>query len=105
MTKAQLIERIALRQNRLSTKDVDLAVKTIIDLITRALASGQRVEVRGFGSFSLRRRQARWARNPKTGKLVALGERWAPHFKPGQMMRDVVNNRAFFQSKLTHQFV
>ena len=92
MTKSELIERIAMRQTQLSTKDVELAVKCVIDQMVNGLASGKRIEIRGFGSFSLHYRAARVGRNPKTGEQVQLAGKHVPHFKPGKEMRDRVND-------------
>ena len=92
MTKSELIERIAVRQAQLSTKDVELAVKCVIDQMVNGLASGHRIEIRGFGSFSLHYRAARVGRNPKTGEQVQLPGKYVPHFKPGKEMRDRVND-------------
>ncbi len=91
MTKSELIERIAARQLQLSAKDVELAVKTIIEQMSQTLASGSRIEIRGFGSFSLHYREPRLGRNPKTGETVELAGKYVPHFKPGKEMRDRVN--------------
>lgn len=91
MTKSELIERIASRQTQLSAKDVELAVKTIIEQMSQTLASGERIEIRGFGSFSLHFREPRLGRNPKTGETVELAGKYVPHFKPGKEMRDRVN--------------
>ncbi len=91
MTKSELVEIIASRQTQLSVKDVELAVKTIIDLMAEALAQGQRIEIRGFGSFSLHYRSPRVGRNPKTGDSVELESKHVPHFKPGKELRDLVN--------------
>lgn len=91
MTKSELIERISERQPQLSPKDVELAVKTILDQMTDTLADGQRIEIRGFGSFSLHYRSPRKGRNPKTGEAVALEGKHVPHFKPGKEMRERVN--------------
>jgi integration host factor subunit beta len=91
MTKSELIERIADRQPQLSPKDVELAVKTILDQMSDALAEGQRIEIRGFGSFSLHYRAPRKGRNPKTGETVELEGKYVPHFKPGKEMRERVN--------------
>ncbi|MDX1451999.1 MAG: integration host factor subunit beta [Oleiphilaceae bacterium] len=91
MTKSELVEIIASKQSQLSVKDVELAVKTIIDLMSSTLASGQRIEIRGFGSFSLHYRAPRVGRNPKTGESVTLDAKYVPHFKPGKELRDLVN--------------
>ena len=91
MTKSELIEIIAARQNQLSAKDVELAVKTLIEQMSATLATGERIEIRGFGSFSLHYRAPRIGRNPKTGESVGLAGKYVPHFKPGKELRDRVN--------------
>ena len=91
MTKSELVELIASKQTQLSVKDVELAVKTIIEHMSQSLADGQRIEIRGFGSFSLHHRAARTGRNPKTGETVELDGKYVPHFKPGKELRDRVN--------------
>ena len=91
MTKSELIELIASRQSQLSSKDVELAVKTMIEHMAQALAHGDRIEIRGFGSFSLHYRAPRIGRNPKTGESVGLSGKYVPHFKPGKELRDRVN--------------
>jgi integration host factor subunit beta len=91
MTKSELIERIASRQLQLSTKDVELAVKSLIEQMSESLSSGNRIEIRGFGSFSLHFREPRRGRNPKTGETVQLDGKHVPHFKPGKELRDRVN--------------
>jgi integration host factor subunit beta len=91
MTKSELIELIASRQTQLSAKDVELAVKTILEHMSQTLASGERIEIRGFGSFSLHYREPRKGRNPKTGNAVQLTGKYVPHFKPGKELRERVN--------------
>ena len=91
MTKSELIERIAAVQTQLSAKDVELAVKMILDHMATALAEGERIEIRGFGSFSLHYREPRMGRNPKTGDKVQLAGKYVPHFKPGKELRERVN--------------
>lgn len=96
MTKSELIERIVAAQTQasgseLSSKDVELAVKTMIEQMSNTLASGERIEIRGFGSFSLHYRAPRIGRNPKTGESVGLAGKYVPHFKPGKELRDRVN--------------
>jgi integration host factor subunit beta len=91
MTKSELIELIAAQQTQLSAKDVELAVKTVIEHMAQALARGHRIEIRGFGSFSLHYRAPRIGRNPKTGESVGLSGKYVPHFKPGKELRDRVN--------------
>ena len=92
MTKSELIERIVGRQPQLSSKDVELAVKTLLDHMSQTLSSGERIEIRGFGSFSLHYRAPRTGRNPKTGETVDLTGKFVPHFKPGKELRDQVND-------------
>jgi integration host factor subunit beta len=91
MTKSELIEIIARKQKHLPTKDVELAVKHILEVMSGALAAGERIEIRGFGSFSLHYRPPRMGRNPKTGEAVALSGKYVPHFKPGKNLRERVN--------------
>ena len=91
MTKSELIERIAAKQPQLSIKDIELAVKTVLEHMSQTLAQGERIEIRGFGSFSLHYREPRQGRNPKTGDTVELDGKYVPHFKPGKEMRERVN--------------
>ena len=91
MTKSELIEYITEKQNQLPLRDVELAVKLLLDYMSEILASGERIEIRGFGSFSLHYRAPRIGRNPKTGENVKLEGKYVPHFKPGKEMRDRVN--------------
>ena len=96
MTKSELIERIVLAQaqssgSQLTAKDVELAIKAMIEQMSQALANGERIEIRGFGSFSLHYRAPRIGRNPKTGESVGLAGKHVPHFKPGKELRDRVN--------------
>jgi len=91
MTKSELIDRIAAKQTQLSSKDVELAVKAVIEYMSQVLSEGERIEIRGFGSFSLHYRVPRIGRNPKTGTPVALSGKHVPHFKPGKELRDRVN--------------
>jgi integration host factor subunit beta len=92
MTKSELIEIIAQKQKHLSYKDIEFAVKTMIEQMAQALSSGERIEIRGFGSFSLHYRPPRMGRNPKTGTPVPLVGKHVPHFKPGKELRERVNN-------------
>ncbi|MCK9535090.1 MAG: integration host factor subunit beta [Pseudomonas sp.] len=92
MNKSELIERIVDRQEQLSVRDVELAVKTMLEHMTQVLSSGERIEVRGFGSFSVNYRAPRVGRNPKTGDTVELPGKYVPHFKPGKELRDRVND-------------
>lgn len=91
MTKSELIEALAKQQPHLAQKDVELAVKCIIEKMNEALATGERIEIRGFGSFSLHLRPPRVGRNPKTGESVELSKKYVPHFKPGKELRDRVD--------------
>jgi len=91
MTKSELIEIIARKQKHLPAKDVELAVKHLLEIMSDALARGDRIEIRGFGSFSLHYRPPRMGRNPKTGEAVALSGKHVPHFKPGKALRERVN--------------
>ena len=91
MTKSDLIEKISFSHGQLSYKDVELSVKTIIEQMADRLSSGERVEIRGFGSFSLHYRAPRMGRNPKTGERVSLRGKHVPHFKPGKELRERVN--------------
>ena len=91
MTKSELIALLAAKNPNLTPHDVEAAVKSMMDSLTRALATGERIEIRGFGSFSLHHRQPRLARNPKSGEAVMLSERYTPHFKPGKELRARVN--------------
>lgn len=93
MTKSELIERITSRHPQLSNKDIELAVKTILDTMSQALSQGDRIEIRGFGSFSLHFRSPRLGRNPKTGESVQLRGKYVPHFKPGKELREQVNHQ------------
>lgn len=94
MTKSELIEILARKQPQLNSKDVELAVKTILEHMAQVLASGERIEIRGFGSFSLHYRPPRVGRNPKTGESVQLGAKYVPHFKPGKELRERVDQGA-----------
>ena len=92
MTKSELIDVIAKEQSHLAYRDVELAVKCILEQMSQALAAGERIEIRGFGSFSLHYRPPRQGRNPKTGTSVALAGKYVPHFKPGKELRERVNS-------------
>ncbi|HEX8776821.1 MAG TPA: integration host factor subunit beta [Rhodanobacter sp.] len=93
MTKSELIEALARRQTHLAFADVELAVKSVVEQMSQALSQGERIEVRGFGSFALHYRPPRMGRNPKTGESVALPGKHVPHFKPGKELRERVNQR------------
>ncbi len=91
MTKSEMIEILSQRQTQLAYRDVELAVKTMLEHMASTLSSGDRIEIRGFGSFSLHYRPPRTGRNPKTGDSVSLIAKYVPHFKPGKEMRERVN--------------
>ena len=91
MTKSELIDALAIRQRHLAFRDVELAVKTILESMSDALSGQERIEIRGFGSFSLHYRPPRMGRNPKTGEPVPLEAKYVPHFKPGKELRERVN--------------
>ncbi|MHB1565386.1 MAG: integration host factor subunit beta [Acidiferrobacter sp.] len=91
MTKSELILRLAQRQPQLDQRDVELAVKGLLERMSAALEAGDRIEVRGFGSFSLHDRPSRMGRNPKTGGSVEVPDRRVPHFKPGKELRERVD--------------
>ncbi|WP_281272028.1 integration host factor subunit beta [Marinomonas pollencensis] len=91
MTKSELIELLIDQQSHLPVKDVEEAIKTMLDHMSDALSNGERIEIRGFGSFSLHYRAPRIGRNPKTGESVELSAKYVPHFKPGKELRELVN--------------
>jgi integration host factor subunit beta len=91
MTKSELIAQLAAKQSQLDYRDVELAVKELLDQLSIALAAGKRIEVRGFGSFSLHYRPPRVGRNPKTGDTVHVPDKYVPHFKPGKELRERVD--------------
>ena len=96
MTKSDLIEILSEKQSLLNYRDVELAVRLILDQMSDNLSSGERIEIRGFGSFTLHHRPPRVGRNPKSGESVELSEKFVPHFKPGKELRDRVNDAAGF---------
>jgi integration host factor subunit beta len=91
MRKSELIENLVECFHDLPVRDVERAVKSILEHMTESLEAGHRIEIRGFGSFSLHHRAPRMGRNPKTGEAVSLGAKWVPHFKPGKELRDKVD--------------
>ncbi|CAM5343537.1 integration host factor subunit beta [Eoetvoesiella caeni] len=91
MTKSELIAILASRYPQLAVRDTDIAVKTVLDAMTQALANGQRIEIRGFGSFSLSERSPRVGRNPKSGEKVMVPGKRVPHFKAGKELRERVD--------------
>ena len=92
MTKSELIARLAEENPHLYQRDVERIVTTIFDEITSALANGDRVELRGFGAFSVKKRAARTGRNPRTGESVPVDAKYIPYFKTGKQLRDKLNN-------------
>lgn len=91
MTKSELIERLAQRFPQLVVKDADYAVKMMLDAMTECLIRGDRIEIRGFGSFALNYRPPRIGRNPKSGEKVNVPEKYVPHFKAGKELRERVD--------------
>lgn len=92
MTKSELIERLTVRFPQLGAKDADLAVKMILDEMAACLSRGQRIEIRGFGSFGLNYRPPRVGRNPKSGDKVMVPQKYVPHFKAGKELRERVDH-------------
>ena len=92
MTKSDLIEALAENQKHLALRDVELSVKSLLERMSQSLSTGERIEIRGFGSFSLHFRPPRMGRNPKSGDAVALTGKHVPHFKPGKELRERVNS-------------
>jgi integration host factor subunit beta len=91
MTKSELIERLADKARDVPSRDVELAIKEMLEQMAQTLQKGERIEIRGFGSFSLHYRAPRIGRNPKTGETVELDGKHVPHFKPGKELRERVN--------------
>ncbi|MCF8191651.1 MAG: hypothetical protein RIS59_1144 [Pseudomonadota bacterium] len=94
MTKSELIAQLSVRFPQLVLKDAEIAVKTILDAMSQTLCEGHRIEIRGFGSFSLNYRPPRQGRNPKTGDTVPVPAKHVPHFKAGKELRDRVDESA-----------
>ena len=92
ITRSELIETLVEKQPHLAHRDVELAVKAILDHMTEAIEVGDRIEIRGFGSFSLHYRPARIGRNPKTGESVSVEDKFSPHFKPGKELKERVDH-------------
>ena len=90
MTRSDLVEELAARFSQLTQRDAELAVKAILDAIGDTLVRGNRIEIRGFGSFSINHRLPRMGRNPRSGESVAIPEKRVPHFKPGKALREAV---------------
>jgi integration host factor subunit beta len=91
MTKSELIAKLANENPHLFQRDVERIVTTIFDEISNALAQGDRVELRGFGAFSIKERGSRIGRNPRTGESVEVGEKFIPYFKTGKQLRERLN--------------
>jgi integration host factor subunit beta len=91
MTRSDLVEALSERFPQLTQRDADLAVKTILDAMSESLIKGHRIEIRGFGSFTVNRRPPRLGRNPRSGESVAIPEKRVPHFKPGKGLREAVD--------------
>lgn len=97
MTKSELIDILARKRSDIPYRDIEQAVKTLLEQMSESLSNGERIEIRGFGSFSLHFRPPRVGRNPKTGDPVSLTGKYVPHFKPGKELRERVNER--YQSR------
>ena len=93
MTRSDLVEELAARFSQLTHRDAEFAVKTLLDAMGEALVRGHRIELWGFGSFSINRRPPRMGRNPRSGESVAIPEKRVPHFKPGKALREAVDAR------------
>jgi len=91
MTRSDLVEALASRFAQLGQRDAELAIKAILDAMSDAMVQGQRIEIRGFGSFSVNSRPPRMGRNPRSGESVAIPEKRVPHFKPGKALRERVD--------------
>ena len=91
MTRSDLVTQLAEQFGQLTHRDTEFAVKTILDAMSDALARGHRIEIRGFGSFSINRRPPRVGRNPRSGEQVVIPEKLVPHFKPGKALREAVD--------------
>ena len=93
MTRSDLVEELAARFSQLTHRDAETAVKTMLEAVGEALVRGHRIEIRGFGSFSVNHRPPRMGRNPRSGESVAIPEKRVPHFKPGKALREAVDER------------
>ncbi len=91
MRKSELIDQLIVCFEHLPVQDVEMAVKIMLEHMAESLTMGNRIEIRGFGSFCLHYRAPRIGRNPKTGESVSLGTKYVPHFKPGKELRDSIN--------------
>lgn len=99
MTRSDLVEELAERFGQLTHKDAESAVKAILDAMSEAMVRGHRIEIRGFGSFSINRRPPRMGRNPRSGQSVAIPEKRVPHFKTGKALRQAVDERTQAMTK------
>ena len=93
MTRSELVATLAAKNPHLMHRDIEMIVATVFDEITGALAQGDRVELRGFGAFSVRKRDARTGRNPRTGEAVPVAEKGVPFFKTGKELRERLNRK------------
>ncbi|WP_296495195.1 integration host factor subunit beta [Rhodoferax sp.] len=93
MTRSDLVEELAAKFGQITQRDAEFAVKAILEAMNDALARGHRIEIRGFGSFSVNYRPPRMGRNPRSGESVAIPEKQVPHFKPGKALRQAVDQR------------
>ena len=93
MTRSDLVDELAARFHQLPHRDAEMAVKTVLDTMADALARGHRIEIRGFGSFSINHRPPRLGRNPRSGEAVQIPEKRVPHFKPGKALREAVDQQ------------
>jgi integration host factor subunit beta len=98
MTRAELITEIMMRKTDLNPKVIEFAVKRIIEHMVTSFVNGHRIEIRGFGSFGLRKRLPRQARNPKTGEVVITEEKYVLYFKPGKSLRERINAAAAIEA-------
>lgn len=94
MTRSALVDALAHRFPQLAQRDAEWAVKAILEAMSDALVRGQRIEIRGFGSFAVNHRPPRIGRNPRSGESVAVPEKRVPHFKPGKALRQAVDTRS-----------
>ena len=93
MTRSDLVEQLLAKFPQLSPRDAELTVKILLDSMSEALVRGDRIEIRGFGSFSVNHRAPRMGRNPRSGAAVAIPAKRVPHFKPGKALREAVDKR------------
>ena len=94
MIRSELIRRLSAKQSHLSIKEVDMASRLLLEIMEQKIVSGHRIEIRGFGSFSVHRRPARWGRNPRTGDKVFVESKHIPHFRQGKSLHDRLNRQS-----------